>query len=150
MDKLSIACLEHALKKMKVMPPVGYQFKEIPPTAEYLLVGVTERQVPRCIDSENQQEDYSGKKKLHTMKNLVIRDERGYLVFVSDTYQGSTHDKSIWDQMQFDFGALNVLADLGFQGAAKDHPNVILPYKKSKNKPLTPLQKDINKAVGSE
>ncbi len=141
--------LERALKQMGIMPQVGYQFKEAPTSTEYLLVDVTERQVPRDIDRETQQEDYSGKKKLHTMKNLAISDQRGYLVFVSDTYQGSTHDKSIWDQIQFDFAQFNVLADLGFLGAEKDYPNVILPYKKPKNKTLTSLQKEINKAVGS-
>lgn len=141
--------LEVALKKMQVMPQVGYQFKGTSSPAEYLLVDVTERQVPRDVNSENQREDYSGKKKLHTMKNLAISDQCGYILFVSDAYEGSTHDKSIWDQMHFDFGDLNVLADLGFLGAEKDHPNVILPYKKSKNKTLTPLQKDINQAVGS-
>lgn len=141
--------LECGLKKMKVMPQTGYQFKDPPPDIDYLLADVTERQVPRDVDKENQQEDYSGKKKLHTMKNLAISDERGYFLFVSNSYQGSIHDKTIWDQIQFDFGQLNVLVDLGFVGAEKDHPNVILPYKKPKNKTLSSLQKDINRAIGS-
>jgi len=141
--------LELALKKMGFMPQSGYQFTFPSEGAQYLLVDVTERQVPRDVDNENQQDDYSGKKKLHTMKNLAISNENGYVLFVSDSYQGSTHDKTIWDQIQFDFGDLNVLADLGFLGAEKDQPNVILPYKKPKNKELTALQKDINRVIGS-
>lgn len=141
--------LEQSLKKMGFMPQSGCQFKSPPQSAPYLLADVTERQVPRDIDRENQQDDYSGKKKLHTMKNLAISDERGHILFLSDSHQGSTHDKSIWDQIQFDFGGLNVLADLGFYGAEKDQPNVILPYKRPKNGELTSLQKDINKAIGS-
>lgn len=141
--------LEHALKKMGFMPQIGCQFKSPAEGPQYLLADVTERQIPRDVDRENQQDDYSGKKKLHTMKNLAISDEKGYILFVSDSYQGSTHDKSIWDQIKFDFGELNVLVDLGFLGAEKDQPNVILPYKKPKKGEITALQKDINKAIGS-
>ena len=141
--------LERSLQKMSFMPQSGYQFKAPPQGVQYLLADVTERQVPRNVDNQNQQEDYSGKKKLHTVKNLAISDQRGYILFISGSHQGSTHDKSIWDQINLDFGDLNVLTDLGFLGADKTHPNVILPYKKPKNKELTALQKDINKAIGS-
>ena len=141
--------LECSLKKMGFMPQSGYQFKFPAQGAQYLLADVTERQVPRDIDNQNQQDDYSGKKKLHTMKNLAISDENGYILFVSNSYQGSTHDKTIWDQIQFDFGDFNVLADLGFFGAEKDQPNVILPFKKPRNKELPTSQKDINRAIGS-
>lgn len=141
--------LEQSLKKMGFMPQSGYQFKSRSESAEYLLADVTERQVPRDIDRENQQEDYSGKKKLHTMKNLAISDEKGHILFVSDSYQGSTHDKSIWNEIRFDFGELNVLADLGFFGAEKDQPNVLLPYKKPRKGKLTALQKNINTAIGA-
>lgn len=141
--------LEGALKKMGFMPQSGYQFRTRSESAQYLLADVTERQIPRDIDRENQQEDYSGKKKLHTMKNLAISDEKGEILFVSDTYQGSTHDKSIWDDIQFDFGELNLLADLAFLGAETDQPNVILPFKKPRNGELTALQKEINRVIGS-
>jgi hypothetical protein len=103
--------LEQALKKMGLMPQSGYQFKSTAKDSQYLLVDVTERQVPRDIAIQNQQDDYSGKKKLHTMKNLVVCDEKGLILFISDSYQGSTHDKSIWDQIDFEFGEQNVLAD---------------------------------------
>lgn len=141
--------LETALEKMALMPRSGYQFTSQSKDSQYLIADVTERQVPRNIDMQNQQDDYSGKKKLHTMKNLAICDENGAILFVSDSCQGSTHDKSIWDELEFDFGDLNVLADLGFFGVEKDYPNVILPYKKPKNGEITDLQKQINKAIGS-
>lgn len=141
--------LEDSLKKLGFMPQSGCQFKSPAEGPQYLLADVTERQVPRDIDNENQKDDYSGKKKLHTMKNLAISDEKGYVLYVSDSYQGSTHDKTIWDEIQFDFGELNVLVDLGFLGAEKDQPNVIIPYKKPRKSEITPLQKKINKAIGS-
>ena len=80
---------------------------------------------------------------------MAVCDHRGTILFVSDSYQGSTHDKSIWDEIVFDFGELNVLADLGFLGVEKEQSNVILPYKNPKNGNITPLQKDINKTIGS-
>jgi hypothetical protein len=141
--------LEEALKKMGFMAQSGYEFKSPVKDSQYLLVDVTERQVPRDIDYQNQQDDYSGKKKLHTMKNLAVCDEKGTIHFISDSYQGSTHDKSIWNEIEFDFGELNVLADLGFLGAENEQPNVILPYKKPKNGDITTIQKGINKAIGS-
>lgn len=141
--------LEKALNKIGVMPQTGYQFKELPLETDCLLVDVTERQVPRDVDYDNQKEAYSGKKKLHTMKNLAITDHRGYILFISESYDGSVHDKSIWDKIHFEFKELNLLADLGFAGIDKEHQNVILPYKKTKNRDITPLQKEINKAIGS-
>lgn len=71
------------------------------------------------------------------------------ILFVSDSYERSVHDKKIWNEIEFEFKELNVLADLGFVGIEKDHPNVIIPYKNSKNKSLTTLQKEINKGIGS-
>ena len=79
-----------------------------PKDSQYLLVDVTERQVPRDSDVQSQQDDYSGKKKLHTMKNLAVCDEKGIILFISDSCQGSTHNNSIWNQIEFDYGELNV------------------------------------------
>ena len=90
--------VEQALIKMNVMPQTGYCYQQADKEVDYLLVDVTEREVVRDIDNDNQKEFYSGKKKLHTVKNLAISDQRGYIEFISDSYMGSVHDKSIWDQ----------------------------------------------------
>jgi hypothetical protein len=141
--------LEASLVKMGMMPQIGTEFIEQEDDSHYLLVDVTERQVPRDTDYENQEEAYSGKKKLHTLKNLVITDQNAKLLFVSESEYGSVHDKTLWDQVLFKFKDKNVLADLGFIGIDKDFDNVILPYKKRKNSTLTDLQKKINKEIGS-
>ena len=44
---------------MDLMPQSGYQFKSTAKDSQYLLVDITERQVPRDIDIQNQQDDYS-------------------------------------------------------------------------------------------
>lgn len=62
---------------------------------------------------------------------------------------GSVHDKTIWDQIDFTFNDLNLLADMGFQGIESHCENAIQPYKKPKGKQITQLQKEINRAIGS-
>lgn len=141
--------LEASLVKMGLMPQIGTVFIEKDIQSDCLLVDVTERPIPRSIDYENQKEAYSGKKKLHTMKNLVITDENAKLLFISESEYGSTHDKTIWDSIEFKFKDKNILADLGFVGIDKDHSNVVLPYKKPKNGELSELQKQINKKISA-
>ena len=80
---------------------------------------------------------------------MAITNQTGEILFVSNSYEGSVHDKKIWDEITFDFRDLNILADLGFVGADKECLNIILPYKKTKNKDITELQKVINKGIGS-
>ena len=138
--------LEASLKRLGVMPQTGYSYQH-QEVAEYLLVDVTERQVPRCLDHACQKETYSGKKKLHTIKNLAITAHNGHILYISPSYEGSIHDKTIWDGTAVGHTALNMLFDLGFLGVDKAYPNAVLPYKKPKNRELTELQKDINRAI---
>jgi len=141
--------LEDTLQKMKVMPQTGFRYDCSLSQADYLLVDITEREVVRDVDTDNQREYYSGKKKKHTIKNLAITDHQGYIDFISESYLGSVHDKTIWDQIEFNLKDFNLLADLGFVGIEKDYPNAVLPYKRTKGKELTELQKQINQAIGS-
>ncbi|MDR1382151.1 MAG: transposase family protein, partial [Tannerella sp.] len=60
-----------------------------------LLHDGTEREIPRPQDEEVQKEKYSGKKKRHTVKNAVIIGCSCMILFVSQTLQGSVHDKKI-------------------------------------------------------
>lgn len=114
---------------------------------DYILCDVTERQVSRSTDYELQKEFYSGKKKTHTVKNLVLSDSKTYIHYLGETYEGSLHDKTLWDEIGLKPSPVTIIADLGFLGADKENENVILPYKSSKHHPLTTLQKQINKAI---
>jgi hypothetical protein len=139
--------LEEALLKLGFMPQVGYCYRHHARETDYLLVDVTERQVSRRSDYEGQREEYSGKKKLHTVKNLAITTAESYIVYLSPSYEGTVHDKAIWDAIDIEQAPLNLLADLGFMGIEKDYPNAILPYKKPKSKELSDLQKKINHGI---
>lgn len=76
--------------------------------------------------------------------------------FLSEAYCGSAHDYAILkselpphDQVWFDEHHLYV--DLGFLGICKDYTaqQISIPFKKSKNKPLTEDLKTLNKQRSS-
>ncbi len=140
--------LLQALGKLNVIPKTGNEFT-IPDHLDYILCDVTERQINRNIDYEVQKEFFSGKQKAHTVKNLILSDYNQYVYFLGETYEGSMHDKEIWNQLTLKKSAINILADLGFLGADKQHKNVVLPFKNSKKMEITPLQKQINKGISS-
>lgn len=66
-------------------------------TGQMLLMDATERAVPRAIDDEKQQLEYSGKKGCHTNKNLLVASETGKVLYLSSTVESSLHDKAWTD-----------------------------------------------------
>jgi hypothetical protein len=83
-----------------------------------LIIDGTERRRQRPKNREKQTLYYSGKKKAHTDKNLIIVNARNARVlFLSTTYAGKIHDNRIADQEQIVYPAEAILyKDGGFQG----------------------------------
>ena len=83
-----------------------------------LIVDGTERRRQRPKNAEKQAAHYSGKKKAHTDKNVVIANARGNRIgFLSATHVGKTHDKKVADQEAIAYPPDTVLyKDTGFQG----------------------------------
>src|SRR5207249_7657487 len=52
----------------------------------------TERRIPRPKDADEQKSYYSGKKKGHTVKNVLLVNAVLLILFLSDTCEGSAHD----------------------------------------------------------
>ncbi len=142
----TLPVLRESLGRLCVLPKRGGTFS-IPDNLDYILCDVTERQVNRNKDYEVQKMYFSGKKKAHTEKNLAFTDNTRYVHYLGETYEGGMHDKTLWDQVEIRPSDINILVDLGFLGADKEHDNVVIPYKSSKNKKLTVLQKQINKGI---
>ncbi len=113
---------------------------------EYL-ADVTERPIQR--DTYNQQPYYSGKKKMHTIKNLVITCFFGFILFVSPTAKGHIHDKKIADDLSIKI-PINLYVDLGFYGLKSENYQIIIPHKKPKKKILTKIQKKENQILASK
>lgn len=127
------------------------------PELKEFLVDATERQICRPKGTETkpdlQKEYYSGKKKHHTVKNqIIVSPGSKKILAVSDTAQGTIHDKKLFDQDPlFDYVPENstAMGDLGYQGTEDRNfrLKIILPQKKPPGKQLTESEKANNKAI---
>lgn len=72
----------------------------------------------------------------------------GEVIYLSPTYPGSVHDKSICDCEELEFlKNISVFVDLGFLGLTSEKANIIIPFKHRKKQELTTEQKEYNKWV---
>jgi DDE superfamily endonuclease len=83
-----------------------------------LAIDGTERRRQRPTDPTLQKEHYSGKKKTHTDKNLLLVNETtGKVVYLGPTIAGKTHDKKAADEAALAYVTNATLdKDTGFQG----------------------------------
>jgi DDE superfamily endonuclease/Helix-turn-helix of DDE superfamily endonuclease len=109
----------------------------------------TERPIPRPGDDQEQYEHYSGKKKRHTIKNLVLVHNL-VMLFLSYTYNGKVHDKKIADSCPYPLPLGSTLGqDLGFVGYLLEGILILMPHKKPKGGELTEEQKLENQYISS-
>jgi hypothetical protein len=109
----------------------------------------TERPIPRPGDDLEQHEHYSGKKKRHTIKNLVLVHNLTML-FLSYTCNGKVHDKKIADSCPYPLPEGSILGqDLGFIGYLLEGTLILMPHKKPKGGELTKEQKLENQRISS-
>lgn len=75
----------------------------------------------------------------------------GRIIFLSLTYEGKTHDKTICDEQPIAFPEETILLqDLGFQGHYPKNVTVLMPCKASKLHPLNETQKQSNRSFSSQ
>ncbi len=139
--------LYESLDELGVCATFGCHFDAQSTDCEYFIGDVVERDVPRKRCYQAQKAEYSGKKKRHTNKHFALVDSSSYVHFLSPQEHGSVHDKTIWDGLDIVTQGQPIFLDLGFLGADKDIEEVMMPFKKSKYKPLTDLKKLINKEM---
>lgn len=105
----------------------------------------------RVNDRKKQRRYYSGKKKCHTQKAQVIGDKKSGKLIATAFCEGKKHDLALYKQSRTLLWEESVpLADSGYQGRDKLHPNAKTPKKKSKHHPLTEEEKAINRAIARE
>lgn len=87
-------------------------------SAPDLLIDGTERRRQRPKDAQKQVEQYSGKKKAHTDKNILLANAHSRkVVYLSPTEMGKKHDKKIADENEIAYPVGATLGkDTGFQG----------------------------------
>ena len=122
------------------------------PEVKDVFIDATERPVRRPEKNKAQHDHYSGRKKGHTKKSLVVGDEQGRVLILPPSKPGRRSDyfrfkqSGIGDILPADVAAW---VDLGFVGIEKDYPQleVVIPHKKPKKGELTPEQRQENKII---
>jgi hypothetical protein len=151
-----MSVLETSLGKEVVLPKRRIksvdEFYEIFPDINDILIDGTERIRRRPSDSILQKRYYSGKKKRHTIKNLIVCDRKKRIGVLTKTVEGKQHDYNILKKGKMPDNIpdhVRVWLDNGFQGVKKKYPHlkVRMPKKKPKGGELTAAQKERNKTI---
>jgi hypothetical protein len=121
------------------------------PALEFIIDG-TERPIQRPKDPKRQKECYSGKKKRHTVKNVVITEKRtGKIKALSKTVEGKKHDKTATDDQQYRYpDKSSIWKDTGFQGYEPQNTTTYQPKKKPRDGELTQEEKDKNRTISQQ
>src|ERR1700694_522442 len=108
----------------------------------------TERRIHRPKDAAQQKSHSSGKKKCHTVKNVVLVDKQLTIQFLSPTHPGTVHDKRIADATPYPLPAgSRLLQDLGFLAFTLPQVEILMPTKKPRSQDLTWEQHRANQAL---
>ncbi len=79
---------------------------------------------------------------------MLLATATGRVHFLSDTYEGSMHDKAIADETPYPMPVgSDLLQDLGFQGFMLDGVHIIQPEKKRAGHAVSDEQKATNRFV---
>ena len=105
--------------------------------APHMAIDGTERRRQRPQDDTAQQAHYSGKKKAHTDKNILLVNEMTRKVaYLGPTEPGKTHDKKATDQEPIAYPVTATLdKDPGFQGYEPERVLTMQPKKSPEAKP---------------
>ncbi len=97
-----------------------------------LSLDAAERLLQRPVNDDKQREKYSGKRKTHTDKNLLLVNENTKrVVYLSETADGKKHDKKLADESRISYPKnASLTQDTGFQGYQP--PDVLVQQPKKK------------------
>jgi hypothetical protein len=82
------------------------------------------------------------------VKNVLLINAALTILFLSDTYVGSTHDKRIADVTPYPLPTgSQLLQDLGFLAFTLDHVEIVMPTKKPRGRAFTRAQRANNRRI---
>jgi DDE superfamily endonuclease len=82
------------------------------------------------------------------VKNVLLINAALTILFLSDTYAGSTHEKRIADATPYPLPAgSRLLQDLGFLAFTLNQVEIIMPTRKPRGRKLTRAQKTANRRI---
>ena len=91
---------------------------------------------------------YSGKRKRYTVKQELMVNQQGRILYKTRCKAGRNHDYKIYKSNRpLTPKDVENVFDLGFLGVEKDFPEQrsSLPFKKKRNKPLSVAEKEYNR-----
>ena len=108
----------------------------------------TERPIVRPKDQAVQRLYYSGKKRQHTLKNIVLINTLCKIIFLTLTCEGKKHDKKATDEAAYELPeGSSLYQDTGFQGFSRAGVTIIQPKKKPSGQELTADDKENNRLI---
>lgn len=148
--------LELTMKRKFVLPQRKISSPEeyfrLYPEAKEVFVDAVERLKQRPKKKKAQQKAYSGKKKAHTRKSVVVSDTKRRILVVTKQKSGRRHDKRLADKERV-FENLpedvTAMADTAFIGEARVHKNLYIPRKKPPERQLSWDEKETNRIISS-
>lgn len=154
-----LGVLELALGRKIVLPErklrTPEEFFQRFPGVKDIWIDGTERPVRRAKNQRQQQRQYSGKKKRHTVKNIIVNDRQKRILVITRTVAGKQHDYQELKRQRLPAGIpqkVRVWLDTGFQGVQKDFPGlqVRMPKRASRGHPLNAVQKTRNQTISRQ
>jgi hypothetical protein len=150
-----LPALEAALGRKCVLPArrIGSveEFRQRFPEVKDVMLDGAERPMQRPKSARRNRRHYSGKKKSHRRKNLVMSDAGRRILVLSASKPGRRHDKNLADRSHLVKAIppeVGVVVDTGFQGVK--HPNLFIPEKATRKRPLSEEQRAHNRYVCSQ
>lgn len=83
---------------------------------------------------------------------MVITNTKKKILYLSPTKNGKVHDKRSIDKTNIIPSipsTVTIIADNGFHGLQHTHSNILMPKKRTKLKPLSQLDKEMNRLISS-
>jgi hypothetical protein len=112
----------------------------------------TERRMERPQKPRRNRRMYSGKKKMHTRKHIIVADDRKRILMLSPAKPGRRHDKRIFDGRsiaEHTPSDVHIWGDSGFQGIGEKHPHVHVAKRGTKKRPHTEVEREENHFIAS-
>lgn len=153
---LLFGILEQTLKRKLVLPQRRIsspeEFERLYPEVTEVFADGIERSIRRGKNKKKQQRNYSGKKKMHTRKSVVVSDTKRRVLILTKQRSGRRHDKRLADKdMVFEQlpDEVDAYADTAFAGEKRVHKRTHIPQKKPKGKQLSEEEREMNRIISS-
>lgn len=120
------------------------------PALQEVIIDGTERRLPRPQHAGRQRRYYSGRKKRHTVKNVIVTAQ-GQVRWCSPTVPGRRHDKAVAEKERLRLPKeVTVLGDSGFAGLDPGAATLITPWQKPRGRKLHWKRRAFNRLLARE